>query len=225
MKRKIEERICPQCKKKFYVRPSETKRFCGNSCSMKWRMNQPGYAKAIALKTKIKMPFERKSKIMKKIHKEKPWIAEQASIRMKKNNPMMNPKTVEKMKQHFKKYGHPLKGQQLKGGNGRPIPYAQRTLWAALADGWILEYPIKTKVVRNLGYPTCYKADIANPELKIWIEVDGWGHQLPDGKKRDKKKEDFLKTLGWKGLRFWNQEIEDDIKMVLAKVQQFIISK
>ena len=53
--------------------------------------------------------------------------------------------------------------------------------------------------------------DIANPELKIAIEVDGETHSSPKGRDRDNRKEGLLKEYGWKILRFKNEEILNDL--------------
>jgi hypothetical protein len=65
----------------------------------------------------------------------------------------------------------------------------------------------KRKMSWRPEYRTCYKLDIAQPEKKIGIEVDGSGHQNPLARERDTKKEMALTQLGWRVLRFLNQEI------------------
>jgi len=220
-KLKRTKRNCQWCGKPItltYSQACEKKRFCGRSCSAKWRMRQPIVRAAIYTE-------ERSKKISIKLmeaHKHNPDLAKKISIRMTLNNPMQNPKIVEKVKEKWKEFGHPLSRQQLVGGNGRPLPQAQRILWAALGPKWKPEYPINTKQTRNSGYPTCYKADIALPQSKIWIEVDGWGHQIESAKLQDKKKEIFLTTLGWKGLRFSNQEILVNLSLVLSIIYKFL---
>jgi very-short-patch-repair endonuclease len=82
--------------------------------------------------------------------------------------------------------------------------------------------PTGNKPRDGSGYPTCYKADVGNHLLKIAIEVDGKGHKWKKGKLRDLKKEEKLKQLGWKTLRFTNEEILEDISKVLLVIKKEI---
>ena len=179
--------------------------------------DHPNKGKQISDEQKLKM-----SASMKIVHEKNPQLAAAASKRMKTNNPSTHPETIKKIKEHWKKYGHPLSKQQLRGGNGRPLPQAQRILWAALGLDWKVEFPIRTKMGIHSGYPSCYKADIALPEAKVWIELDGWGHSLPKTIQQDKKKEDFLSTLGWNGLRFKNEEIIQNLETTLSTIYKFL---
>lgn len=214
------EKVCEFCGKVFQIPKgnSPKQRFCGTSCSAKWRMKQPTVLK------KMQGHWDNKEKlslIMKKMHQENPHVRQISSKNMKENNPTKRPEVVEKIKKHWGQFGHPLSKQQIKGGNGRPLPVAQRVLFAALGSGWVPEFPIPTK--RKSPFPTNYKVDLAYPEKKVWIEVDGWGHLLPEGKMRDRKKEYTLRLLGWKGLRFTNQKIMEELPSVLKEVKKFII--
>ena len=76
-----------------------------------------------------------------------------------------------------------------RGGNGK---------LHALGGGWVAEHPIPTKQGRHSGYPTCYKVDIANPDLMIAIEIDGSSHRLLSRKK--------LSQLGWRVFRVSNEK-------------------
>lgn len=198
--------------------PSHIKRFCDKSCSAKWRNNQPEIQKALSSNERSR----KISQALKKAHIKNPNWAKKASQRMKENNPTQDPAVRKKIKKTFREFGHPLAKQQIKGGNGRPLPRAQRILFAALGEGWKVEYPIPTKKSRNSGFPTNYKADIALPEKKVWIEIDGWVHELEETKKKDRKKEQLLQELGWKGLRFWNHEVENNLPNVLSTIYKFL---
>ena len=74
----------------------------------------------------------------------------------------------------------------------------------ALGAGWRAEFPLSLGP-RTPGYPTHYKIDLALPERKIAVEVDGFSH----GSRRDQdeKKEAKLRSLGWIVLRFSNRDI------------------
>lgn len=103
-----------------------------------------------------------------------------------------------------------------RGGNGKPLPLSQLALAQAL--GWQTEYPVPTKQKRGGEYPTCYKLDIANPDLMIGIEVDGASHMSLDRRQQDRKKETLLRGLGWTVLRFTNKAVTDDLAVCVQTV-------
>jgi len=85
------------------------------------------------------------------------------------------------------------------------LPLPQLALLHALGDGWVAEYAIKTNAGhRNGTYPNCYKADIANPEMMIAIELDGGSHSSLERQGQDQKKVIFLVGLGWSVYRVSN---------------------
>lgn len=145
-----------------------------------------------------------------------------ASERMRTNNPMSDPVAKEKMRTSMRAIG--FRGQR--GGNGTATPQ-QESLANAL--GWKMEVAIPTGQPRSgKEYPTCYKVDIGNEILKVAIEVDGKGHKLPDKAAEDKKKTEFLESLGWIVLRFWNEEVTNDltgcVQTVLSTISKLKIS-
>jgi len=215
------EKTCLVCGKKFQLTRKQAwgnKRFCGTSCSAKWRQTLP----SVQIASRSESKSQKISAKLKQAFINNPQLAKNLSIRMTLNNPTKNPETVKKIKATWAEFGHPLTRQRLKGGNGKPLPKAQRILWAALGPEWKTEYPIKTKQPIHSGYPTCYKADIALPKYKIWLEIDGWSHGLKGRWGLDKKKTKLLKTLGWKGLRFSNQEVENNLPHVLSIIYKFL---
>jgi very-short-patch-repair endonuclease len=90
-----------------------------------------------------------------------------------------------------------------------------------------MEYVIPTAEVKHLfpSLPNHYKVDLADPERKLAIEVDGNSHKTKKWKFLDRRKESVLAALGWSVLRFWNQEILEDIDRVVGIIQSFTISK
>ena len=143
-----------------------------------------------------------------------------SSERMKKNNPMRKKETREKVSKTLKKIGHkPIQ----QGGNGKIMPIPQKILLEALGGGWCAEYSVAT-LLRGKSkekYPTCYKIDIAHPLKKIAIEVDGTSHNSLIRREQDKKKTEFLEQLGWKVLRFKNDQILQSITSVLKDIPHF----
>lgn len=134
------------------------------------------------------------------------------------NNPMKNKDVVEKMRQTKSLNGTLRKAPQNRGGNGHGPTMAQEMLAKAL--GWPMEVAIPTAPYapagkkrlhqKKHGYPTCYKVDIANPDKKIAVEVDGASH-VGSRVIADQKKAECLKELGWKVLRLSNRQIEADL--------------
>jgi len=159
------------------------------------------------------------SEHMKKIHRMNPHLSKRTSERMKKKNPMMNPESLKKMKEK-------LKGRTFlsRGGNGQITPQ-QELLHQMLGDGWEMELPILTESVKMLfkSLPPCYKVDIGNPNLKISIEIDGKSHKTKKWKYLDKRKTKILNSLGWKVLRFWNEEVMTNPQMCIQKIQEYMI--
>lgn len=213
------EKKCEWCGATFKLKVrTSTKRFCGTSCSAKWRLTVP------EIRAKLYSAESRKaiSSSLKKFNKENPWVAAASSKRMKENNPSSNPETMKKIKEHWKQYGHPLQKQQLRGGNGRPLPRPQRILAAALGCEWKVEHAIPTKEKSGSGFPSCYKVDLALPSKRVWIELDGWSHSLPEQQERDEKKTALLTKLGWRGLRIQNNDVEIKLRRTLSTISKFL---
>jgi len=124
------------------------------------------------------------------------------SCKAKHNNPMSAAENRRKMRDTLLRIKHaPI----TRGGNGRLLPLPQLALLHALGEGWRAELAVITGAGhRNGVYPNCYKLDIGNEETKIGIELDGGTHC---GKRllEDQKKDDLLKSLGWKVLRITNE--------------------
>ena len=83
-----------------------------------------------------------------------------------------------------------------------------------------MEVAIPTRKKREDGYPTAYKVDIGNTELKIAIEVDGNSHMVMARRLEDGKKVSCLEGLQWTVLRFSNravmEHLEDCVRTVLS---------
>jgi hypothetical protein len=138
------------------------------------------------------------------------------SKHMKQNNPMHKKSVRDKVSATLKAMGW---GPRIQGGNGRGLTEPQRRLAEAL--GWPTEFTISTNV-RNHVYPSCYKVDIANPQLMVAIEVDGNSHGALERKRQDRKKEALLTGLGWKVLRFKNREVMEDLDRCVQTVMSTI---
>ena len=72
--------------------------------------------------------------------------------------------------------------------------------------------------------PTHYKIDVGNTELKVAVEIDGGSHSSLARQEQDRKKDAFLRSIGWTVLRFSNAEVMDDTA-ACARTVLFTTSK
>ena len=93
------------------------------------------------------------------------------------------------------------------GGNGRPSSHRQEKLAQAL--GWHNEYVVVTHQI-----PHAYKIDVAEPNLKIAIEV---------GNHASLRKQEWYRKNGWTYLHFSNRMVENWMEGVLQMVSSTIL--
>jgi very-short-patch-repair endonuclease len=67
-----------------------------------------------------------------------------------------------------------------------------------------------------------YIVDFISFEAKLIIEADGGDHNLPENIQYDERRTNLLERFGYKVLRFWNNEILEDIEIVVEIIQQSI---
>ena len=78
---------------------------------------------------------------------------------------------------------------------------------------FVVQYPIRYSWI----------VDIAFPKQKVAIELDGemW-HNTAKARKRDSFKDITLKRGGWRVLRFWGYEIEQDLEGCIEQILEAI---
>lgn len=90
-------------------------------------------------------------------------------------------------------------GPNFKHGNGQPpgpVPAALARLLGPA--GFVPEYVIRTKGHGTEHRPPMhYKADLAHPEHRIVLEIDGPVHRPHSMRAVDQRKTDVLTALGW----------------------------
>ena len=64
-----------------------------------------------------------------------------------------------------------------------------------------------------------YIADFVCHELRLIIELDGGQHA--NTLDRDQTRDAYLRTLGYKILRFWNNEVLENLEGVLMSIAKF----
>ena len=67
-----------------------------------------------------------------------------------------------------------------------------------------------------------YVVDFVCLEKKLIIELDGYQHKEKEQKLYDKERTEFLESLGFKVIRFWNNEINNNLEGVFLKIEEFI---
>lgn len=124
-----------------------------------------------------------------------------ASKRMQIRNPSFIKENLEKIRKTKLKNGTLNTPPKIQGGNGRETPLPVIMLNEILK--WELCFIQKTGVKEY--YPTHYKLEIANPEKKVCIEIDG--QSCYSRKDLMLKKQEYLEGIGWKVFRFKNKEV------------------
>ena len=65
-----------------------------------------------------------------------------------------------------------------------------------------------------------YIVDFYCPKLKLAIELDGGQHAEEGNKEYDKIRTDYLKSMGIKVMRFWNNDVIHNIEGVLEEIKK-----
>lgn len=87
-------------------------------------------------------------------------------------------------------------------GNGQEPGLVTQLMWEILEPkGFVREHSIPTKSAGIPGLPLCYKVDFGHPARRIAVELDGPYHRQAYQRRRDAKKDNALRALGWTVLR------------------------
>jgi len=95
-----------------------------------------------------------------------------------------------------------------------PQTLAETTLWHMLRNRqtgfkFRRQHPIERFIV-----------DFYCAEAKLLIEVDGESHLEPDQEEYDKARTEYLERLGYKVIRFTNNDVRYNINAVVDKILQ-----
>ena len=92
----------------------------------------------------------------------------------------------------------------------------EAVLWKYLRD-----QRLGVKFRRQVAIDDKYIVDFVCLEKKLVIEVDGSQHaENPE----DEQRTDYLKKRGFKVLRFWNREVNQQLQMCLDRIWQYVYS-
>ncbi|MDP4001319.1 MAG: DUF559 domain-containing protein [bacterium] len=89
-------------------------------------------------------------------------------------------------------------------------------LWSHLRSN---NFDLKFKRQVRIGK---YIVDFCCADKKLVIEIDGGYHNKLKNKIYDQEKDEFLSKEGYKILRIWNGEIENDFSKVLEKIHSTV---
>lgn len=67
-----------------------------------------------------------------------------------------------------------------------------------------------------------YIADFVCLDKKLIVEIDGWQHKEEKQERYDQRRTEFLESLGFKMLRFWNDEVNNNLEGVFLKIEEFL---
>jgi very-short-patch-repair endonuclease len=96
--------------------------------------------------------------------------------------------------------------------NGTP---AERVLWSKLRNRQI--GGIKFRRQQPIEH---YIVDFVNFEIKLVIEIDGGQHNEDITIIRDEERTAYLNCRGYRVIRFWNNEVMDNLDGVLTKIRE-----
>ena len=91
----------------------------------------------------------------------------------------------------------------------------ERKLWYL----FLRKYPVKIYKQKILGQ---YIVDFYCPAAKLVIELDGWQHYEETGKENDLFRDERLKELGLRVLRFSNRDIDWEFAAVCELIDREI---
>lgn len=138
-----------------------------------------------------------------RVMKERDWLRQRhCSISCSKiRENCMNSQTVrDRVSRALKARGH---APARRGGNG-DLTEPQRRLLQCLGPEWIAELAVPVQLYKAQALPKHVKIDIASPQRRIAIELDGSSHRSPARRLQDARKTLFLAQNGWSVLRITN---------------------
>ena len=95
----------------------------------------------------------------------------------------------------------------------------ERRLWNLLKNRQF--HNLKFKRQQPVGD---YIVDFICKEVKLIIEIDGGQHNTPNNIQNDNIRTQYFESLGYKVIRFWNNEIYENINGVMLRLETEIVN-
>ncbi|MDO8444779.1 MAG: endonuclease domain-containing protein [Deltaproteobacteria bacterium] len=92
---------------------------------------------------------------------------------------------------------------------------AEKLLWARLRNKQI--HGIKFFRQFSIG---AYVLDFYSPTIKLAVELDGGQHAEKDAQAYDEVRSDYLKAQGIEVMRFWNNDVMQNMEGVLQRIAE-----
>ena len=83
-------------------------------------------------------------------------------------------------------------------------------------------YGVKFKRQARLGR---YIVDFYSASAKLVVELDGGHHNEVNAQKADIIRQEYLESQGYRVLRFWNNELGENMNGVLEKIREVLLFK
>ena len=86
---------------------------------------------------------------------------------------------------------------------------------------------LKNRSFYNLKFRRQYKVgryivDFICIEKKLIIEIDGWQHKEEKQERYDKERTMYLERNGFRVIRFWNNDVNDNLIGVFLKIEEYL---
>ena len=91
----------------------------------------------------------------------------------------------------------------------------ERKLWSILKNRQFFGFRFRRQF--PIGN---YIVDFVNRQKNIIIEIDGGQHNTPELLKYDKTRTQYLNSQGYTVVRFWNNDIDNNLEGVYKKLQE-----
>lgn len=105
-----------------------------------------------------------------------------------------------------------------KGMRGEGATEAERALWYRLRDRRFMGLKFRRQVPMG-----CYIADFLCMELGLIIELDGGQHA--EQVAYDQRRSQWLESQGYTVLRYWNNQVLQEMEAVLESVMRWVEPK
>jgi very-short-patch-repair endonuclease len=94
----------------------------------------------------------------------------------------------------------------------------ESTLWERKLWNVLRNRKIKNAKFRRQFKIGNFVVDFCCLEGKLIVELDGSQHNKPKNKEYDQKRQKYLESLRFKILRFWNNEIDNNLSGVVDRI-------